>query len=61
MVQIYIKEVFTRYKILNKIILDKNIRFITAFWKVFIAKQRIKVVTLTAYHSQIDRQTERLN
>ena len=30
-VQIYIKEVFVKYKILNKIILDKNIKFITAF------------------------------
>ena len=30
-VQVYIKEVFVRHKILNKIILDKNIRFILIF------------------------------
>ena len=30
-VQIYIKEVFTRHKVLNKIILDKDIRFIAVF------------------------------
>ena len=30
-VQIYIKKVLARYKALNKIILDKNIKFITAF------------------------------
>ena len=30
-VQIYIKEVFIRYRVLAKIILDKNTRFIIAF------------------------------
>ena len=30
-VQIYIKEVFTRYGVLAKIILDRDIRFIAAF------------------------------
>ena len=36
--QIYIKEVFVRYKVLNKIILDRDLRFILAFWKVFLAE-----------------------
>ena len=30
-VQIYIKEVFIRYEVLAKIILDKDIRFIAVF------------------------------
>ena len=30
-VQVYVKEVFLRYKILAKIILDRDIRFILAF------------------------------
>ena len=30
-VQVYIKEVFARYRVLNKIILDKDTRFILAF------------------------------
>ena len=30
-VQIYIKEVFVRYRVLAKIILDRNMRFIVAF------------------------------
>ena len=30
-VQVYIKEVFARYRALNKIILDKDTRFILAF------------------------------
>ena len=37
-VQIYIKEVFIRYKVLDKIILDKDIRFMAAFQKIFIAE-----------------------
>ena len=30
-VQIYIKEVFVKYKVLAKIILDRDLRFIIAF------------------------------
>ena len=30
-VRVYIKEVFIRYKVLNKIILDKDLRFILVF------------------------------
>ena len=29
--RIYIKEVFVRYRALNKIILDRNLRFIATF------------------------------
>ena len=37
-VQVYVKEVFIRHEVLNKIILNKDIRFILVFWQVFIAK-----------------------
>ena len=30
-VQVYIKEIFIKYRVLNKIILDKDIKFILAF------------------------------
>ena len=30
-IQIYIKEIFVRYRVLAKIILDRDTRFITAF------------------------------
>ena len=36
--KVYMKEVFVRYKILTKIILDKNVKFILTFWKIFIAE-----------------------
>jgi len=35
---IYIKEVFLRYRLLEKIILDQDPRFVAAFWEVFLAK-----------------------
>ena len=52
---------FSRYGVLDKIILDKDTRFISAFWQIFTAKQGIKIVVLTAYYPQTDGQTERLN
>ena len=54
-VQIYIKKVFAKYKVPDKIISDRDIRFIAAFQKVFMAEQKIKTVILTAYHPQTDR------
>ena len=50
MAQVYIKEVFTKYGVLDKIILNKDIRFILAFWQVFTAKQGIKIVVFIAYY-----------
>ena len=36
--QVYIKEVFIKYRVLNKIILDRDIRFILTFQQIFIVK-----------------------
>ena len=52
---------FLKYRVLTKIILDRDTRFILTFWQVFIVKQSIKIVVLIAYYPQIDRQIERLN
>ena len=53
-VQVYVKEVFLRYGALNKIILNRDTRFILAFWQVFTVEQSIKIVILTAYYPQMD-------
>ena len=53
-VQVYVKEVFLRHRVLDKIILDKDTRFILAFWQVFTVEQGIKIVVLTAYYLQTD-------
>ena len=36
--QVYIKEVFLKYRVLDKIILNRDTRFILAFWQVFTVK-----------------------
>ena len=36
--QVYVKEVFLRYGVLDKIILDKDTQFISAFQQVFIVE-----------------------
>ena len=36
--QLYIKEVFTRHRVPDRIILDRDLRFVLAFWEVFLAK-----------------------
>ena len=49
-VQVYMKEVFSRHGVLDKIILDKDTRFILVFYQVFTAKQGIKIIVSTAYY-----------
>ena len=36
--RIYIKEVFTRYRALSKVILDRDLRFVAVFWEVFLVE-----------------------
>ena len=61
MARIYIKEVFIRYRVLIKIILDRDLRFIVVFQEVFLVEQGVRVVTSTIYYPQTDGQIERLN
>ena len=49
-VHIYIKEIFAKYRAPEKIILDRDLRFILAFWEVFLAEQKVKVIISTAYY-----------
>ena len=39
--KIYIKEVFIRHRVLNKIILDRDLRFVVVFQEVFLAEQGV--------------------
>ena len=52
--KIYIKEVFARYRVLDKIILDRDPRFIVVFQEVFLAEQGVYTATSTAYYPQTD-------
>ena len=38
LLKVYIKEVFAKYKVLIKIISNKDVKFILIFWETFIAK-----------------------
>jgi len=58
---IYVKEVFAQYGSPDKIISDKDLKFMAVFWKTFLAEQRIWAAILTVYYPQTDGQTERLN
>ena len=53
--RIYIKEVFIRHRVLIKIILDRDLRFILVFQEVFLAEQGVRAVTSTIYYLQTDR------
>ena len=59
--QIYVKEVFAWHRSPDKIISDRDLRFIAAFWETFLVEQGVQAVILTAYYLQTDGQTERLN
>jgi hypothetical protein len=39
--RIYIKEMFVKYKVLTKIIFNRDRKFILKFWETFTAKQEI--------------------
>ena len=53
-VYIYTKEIFTRYRVLEKIILDRDLRFVLAFQEVFLAEQGVKAVISIVYYLQTD-------
>jgi hypothetical protein len=38
LLRIYIKEIFVKYKVLTKIISNRDRKFILKFWEIFIAK-----------------------
>ena len=44
------RRVLFRSRVLDKIILNKDTRFILAFWQIFTAEQGIKIVVLIAYY-----------
>ena len=37
----YVKKVFAQHRSLEKIILNKNPKFMAVFWEIFLAEQRV--------------------
>ena len=58
---IFLKFIHSNYRLLKKIISNKNKLFILRFWKLLINQLEIKYKFSTVYYSQINKQTERLN
>jgi len=42
--------VFSQHRLPDKIILNRDLRFVAAFWEIFLAEQRVQAAILTAYH-----------
>ena len=49
------------HKLFKKIINDRNKVFIFNYWKTLISLLNVKLRLFTAYHSQIDHQTKKIN
>ena len=45
----------------RSIISDRDLRFMSAFWKEIFSRLHVKFLTSTAYYSQTDGQSERTN
>jgi hypothetical protein len=58
---IFMKEIFRLHSIPKEIISDRDVIFTSNFWKSLFVGFGTKLLFSTAYHPQIDGQTERVN
>ena len=54
-------KMFAQYKLPEKIILDRDLMFMAAFWKTFLIKQKVYKAMLTVYYLQTNGQIKKLN
>ena len=60
-VEILIKEIFRLYVIPKMVILDRDVKFTSTFWKELFAGLNTNLNFSTTYHLHTDGQTERTN
>ena len=59
--RIFVREIWRLHGMLQDIISDRDSRFSSSAWKVFLATLGIKPRISTAFHPQSDGQTERIH
>ncbi len=59
--QVFIKDVVRLHIVLRKIVLDRDVKFTSKFWKELFAGLGTELALSTTYHLQTDGQTERVN
>ena len=58
---LFCREILRLHGVPKTIVLDRDIKFLTYFWKTLCAKLGIKLLFSMAYHPQTDSQTEVTN
>jgi hypothetical protein len=59
--KIFMKEIFRLHGIPKMVILDRDLKFTSAFWKELFAWINTNLNFSTSYHPQMDGQTKRTN
>ena len=59
--RLFFEKIVSRFGVLQIIISDRDPRFTSKFWKSLWEYYQIKLALSTAYHPQMDGQTERAN
>ena len=60
-VEIFMKKIFRLHGILKMVISDKDVKFMSMFWKELFAGLDTNLNFITIYHPQMDGKTERMN
>ena len=61
MAQVFIRDVVILHGVAKKIVLDRDVKFTSKFWKELFASLGTELAFSTTYHLQTDGKTERVN
>jgi hypothetical protein len=56
-----LRELISNHELLKEFIINRDKLFTSKFWEMFTTELKIKHKMLTAYHSQTDEQSKRMN